>query len=207
MNLSRQLCILKTAKYRIFSWVPASCVCDGTINVITSDKDAVFGILQSSYHVEWSLKLGTKLEDRPRYTPTTAFETFPWPMEAIPSQWNRMSNSSAFLDSVSSAATRLTKLRDAWLRPPELTRIEREVAAGYPDRVIPVDANAAVILKTRTLTSLYNQRPAWLDAAHLELDASVAEVYGWPRGIEIGDALSRLVAMNAERSALEAAAS
>jgi hypothetical protein len=30
---------------------------------------------------------------------------------------------------------------------------------GYPDRILPKDAQAAVKLKERTLTNLYNQRP------------------------------------------------
>ena len=33
-------------------------------------------------------------------------------------------------------------------------------------------------LADRTLTKLYNQRPAWLDAAHKALDATVAAAYG-----------------------------
>ena len=28
-----------------------------------------------------SLRLGTTIEDRPRYTPATTFETFPWPLD------------------------------------------------------------------------------------------------------------------------------
>ncbi|MFM7739993.1 MAG: hypothetical protein ACKO9H_11375, partial [Planctomycetota bacterium] len=34
-------------------------------------------------------------------------------------------------------------------------------------------------LKKRTLTNLYNERPAWLDNAHKALDKAVAEAYGW----------------------------
>jgi hypothetical protein len=35
-------------------------------------------------------------------------------------------------------------------------------------------------LEKRTLAKLYNQRPAWLDNVHKELDAAVAAGYGWP---------------------------
>ena len=58
-------------------------------------------------------------------------------------------------------------------------RIEPEVVPGYPDRILPIDAAAAAELKTRTLTNLYNARPAWLDHAHRRLDAAVAAAYGW----------------------------
>ena len=42
------------------------------------------------------------------------------------------------------------------------------------------DADCAKQLKERTLTNLYNQRPAWLDLAHKKLDAAVAAAYGFP---------------------------
>ena len=45
--------------------------------------------------------------------------------------------------------------------------VEPEVVPGYPNRILPRDEAAAKVLKTRTLTNLYNQRPAWLDMAHL----------------------------------------
>jgi hypothetical protein len=76
-----------------------------------------------------------------------------------------------------------------------------EVVPGYPDRILPVDPKAAAILKTRTLTNLYNQRPAWLDNAHRDLDAAVAGAYGWPADISEEDALARLLALNLERAA------
>src|SRR4051812_19300339 len=66
----------------------------------------------------------------------------------------------------SEAAGRPNELREAWLNPPDLVKRVPEVVPGYPDRVLPVDARAAAILKTRTLTTLYNERPTWLDNAH-----------------------------------------
>jgi hypothetical protein len=53
-----------------------------------------------------------------------------------------------------------------------------EVVPGFPDRILPVDDHAASILKKRTLTNLYNERPTWLANAHRDLDAAVAEAYG-----------------------------
>lgn len=48
----------------------------------------------------------------------------------------------------------------------------------YPDRILPKPGHEKD-LADRTLTKLYNQRPAWLDAAHKALDAAVAQAYGW----------------------------
>ena len=42
----------------------------------------------------------------------------------------------------------------------------------YP-RVVPKDDECAKLLKKRTLTNLYNERPTWLDLAHKKLDAAV----------------------------------
>ena len=47
--------------------------------VFARDDDYFMGVLQSCFHEVWALKLGTRLETRPRYTPTTCFETFPFP--------------------------------------------------------------------------------------------------------------------------------
>ena len=69
----------------------------------------------------------------------------------------------------------------------------------YPDRLLPVDDKAAAILKERTLTNLYNERPAWLQHAHHTLDAAVAEAYGWAPDIPDEDVLRCLLALNHTR--------
>jgi len=76
-----------------------------------------------------------------------------------------------------------------------------EVVAGFPDRIVPVSEKAASVLKKRTLTNLYNERPAWLDHAHRKLDAAVAAAYGWPAEIGEDEALGRLLDLNRERAA------
>lgn len=92
------------------------------------------------------------------------------------------------------------ELRENWLNPTDLVVRVPEVVAGYPDRIMPKDAAAAVTLKNRTLTKLYNQRPAWLDNAHRDLDAAVAAAYGWPADISDDDALAKLLELNLRRA-------
>ncbi len=70
----------------------------------------------------------------------------------------------------------------------------------YP-RLEPRDADCAAKLKKRTLTNLYNERPAWLDLAHKRLDAAVAAAYGWPADLTDEQILERLLALNLERAA------
>jgi hypothetical protein len=76
-----------------------------------------------------------------------------------------------------------------------------EVVPGFPDRILPVDDKAATILKKRTLTNLYNERPAWLKNAHHDIDAAVALAYGWPADISEEDSLGRLLDLNRARPA------
>jgi hypothetical protein len=75
----------------------------------------------------------------------------------------------------------------------------------YP-RLEPRDAECAAKLKKRTLTNLYNERPAWLDLAHKKLDAAVAAAYGWPADLSDEQILERLLALNLARATEEATA-
>jgi hypothetical protein len=71
----------------------------------------------------------------------------------------------------------------------------------YP-RLVPKDDECAKELKKRTLTNLYNQRPAWLDLAHQKLDAAVFAAYGWPEPsdqLSDQEVLARLLKLNLER--------
>jgi hypothetical protein len=78
-----------------------------------------------------------------------------------------------------------------------------EVVPGYPERLLPANDAATATLKTRTLTNLYNERPAWLASAHRDLDAAVAFAYGWPADVSNEDALARLLELNLARPAQE----
>ncbi|MDX1554873.1 MAG: type IIL restriction-modification enzyme MmeI, partial [Xanthomonadales bacterium] len=67
------------AKHRIWTWLPAAVLPDHAVIVVTRDDDVSFGVIHSRLHELWAARMGTSLEDRPRYTPTTCFETFPFP--------------------------------------------------------------------------------------------------------------------------------
>ena len=62
-------------------------------------------------------------------------------------------------------------------------------------------------LKKRTLTNLYNARPAWLDIAHKAIDQAVAVAYSWrdytPETSD-EEILRRLLALNLERAVASA---
>jgi type II restriction/modification system DNA methylase subunit YeeA len=202
-SLKRFLVTPETSKHRVFSWCPIGVIPDKNLVVIAKDDDTALGILQSRFHAGWALRLGTSLEDRPRYTSSTTFRTFPFPEALTPNIPATEYADDPRAVAVGDAARRLTELREAWLNPPDLVERVPEVVLGYPDRIVPVSPKAAAILKTRTLTNLYNERPAWLANAHRDLDAAVAKAYGWPGDITEDEALERLLALNLKRAATE----
>jgi hypothetical protein len=136
----------------------------------------------------------------PTYNGESVFGTFPFPEGLAPNIPATAYANDPRAIAIATAAKRLDELREAWLNPPDLVRREKEVVPGFPDRLLPVDATAAAILKTRTLTNLYNERPAWLANAHRDLDAAVAAAYGWPADIAEDDALARLLELNKVRA-------
>lgn len=200
--LNRFIATSQVAKHRIFVWMPKIQIPENLCIVIARDDDTTFGIMHSRFHELWSLRLCTWLGvgNDPRYTPSTTFETFPFPEGLTPDIPASQYATDPRAVAIAEAARRLNELREAWLNPPNLVRRVPEVLPGYPDRLLPVDAAAAATLKTRTLTNLYNQRPAWLQQAHAAIDVAVAAAYGWPADISDDEALRRLLELNAAQN-------
>ena len=196
--LSRFIATPRVAKHRLFVWLDARVCPDCQLIVIARDNDTTFGILHSRFHEAWSLRLGTWLGkgNDPRYTPTTTFETFPFPEGLSPdiSAANYANDPRAA--AIAAAARRLVELRDRWLNPPEWIEWVDEPVPRYPKRPVPRDEDAAKALKKRTLTNLYNARPQWLADAHAALDAAVAAAYGWSADISDDEVLRELLALN-----------
>jgi hypothetical protein len=195
------------AKHRLFTWMDRRICPDHQLIVIARDDETTFGILHSRFHEAWSLRLGTWLGvgNDPRYTPTTTFETFPFPEGLTPNIPAKDYADDPRAIAIAKAAKRLDELRNNWLNPPDLVDIMPEVVPGYPDRILPKTEAAAAELKKRTLTNLYNQRPQWLADAHRDLDAAAAAAYGWPADISEEDALARLLDLNLARAGPEPA--
>lgn len=195
-GLSRYIATPTVAKHRLFAWLDARICPDHQLIVIARDDDTTFGILHSRFHEVWSLRLGTSLEDRPRYTPTTTFETFPFPEGLSPDIPAVDYANDPRAIAIAEAARRLVKLRDRWLNPAEWVEWEDEPVPGYPKHPVSRDEAKAKELKKRTLTNLYNARPQWLADAHAALDVAVAEAYGWDAGISEDESLGKLLALN-----------
>jgi hypothetical protein len=215
-QLPRYFAVVRHAKHRIFVWLTNSVTCDDGIVVFAVADEHSFGILHSRAHEVWALAQGTQVREKEsgfRYTPTTCFETFPFP-EAADAQREAIATSSKELDS----------LRNNWLNPQEWTRTEilefpgsstgpwrryidtatvdnRGIGTVRYPRLVPKDEECAKQLKKRTLTNLYNERPTWLDLAHKKLDAAVFAAYGWSPDTSDDELLALLLALNLERAA------
>jgi hypothetical protein len=279
-GLGSYIVTVETAKHRIFTPLASVVVPDKKLIVVSRSDDTTFGLLQSRIHEAWALASGSVHGDgteggRPRYTPTTCFETFPFPEgltprdtahqqtetlddgaviplcfpppggESAPKGRERVSpalKNSALASrqapsphpsapgggsqvsghtpaqlrehaiAIARAAKRLNDLRERWLNPPEWTeRVPEVIPLGmekspYPDRILPkanLSERDLAELKKRTLTNLYNQRPAWLADAHAALDMAVAAAYGWgdyTSEMSDNEILSRLLKLNQARS-------
>jgi hypothetical protein len=166
----------RVAKHRVFVWVSSRTLPDSRLYVFARADDCFFGILQSRVHEVWALATSSRhgVGNDPTYNNTTCFETFPfpWPPGQEPVDDPRV-------QAIAAAAADLVARRDAWLNPVGSSPAER---------------------KQRTLTALYNARPAWLDLAHRALDAAVLAAYDWPTNLSDDEILERLLALNLERT-------
>lgn len=107
-GLHRFVATTRHAKYRLFAWLDAETVPDSALIVFARDDDYFFGVLHSSVHELWARRLGTQVREAEsgfRYTPTTTFETFPFP------------DSDEEREEVAGAARDLDALRSGWLNP------------------------------------------------------------------------------------------
>ena len=206
-GFDRYIATPKVSKHRFFAFLPTAALASNLVIAIAKDDETSFGILSSRFHEIWSLALGQWIGvgNDPTYTPSTTFETFPFPEGLTPNIPAADYASAPRAQKIAAAAARLNELRENWLNPADLVNRVPEVVQGYPDRILPRDAAAEAILKKRTLTNLYNTRPAWLDHAHKALDEAVAEAYGWGDDWRAGklpedEILARLFRLNQERA-------
>lgn len=204
-GLSRFISIPRHAKHHLCAWTNRTVVPGDALVVVARDDDTTIGILQSRIHEVWALRTGSSLEDRPRYTPTTCFEPFPFPEGMTPNVPAADFSGNQNAKAIAASAQDLLKLREHYLNPPEWTdwvATAEEEAAGFPKRPMPKLGYESK-LKERTLTNLYNARPPWLIMAHENLDSAVAAAYGWNDygpDMTAGEILKRLLEMNKVRS-------
>lgn len=128
------------------------------------------------------------MEDRPRYNKSVCFDPFPFPA-ATDEQREKIARIAEALDK---------HRKDAQGAHPEITltkmyNVLEKVKAGQQ---ATLSANEKLIFDHALILILKE--------LHEELDAAVAEAYGWPVDLAEEEVLARLVALNKARAAEEA---
>jgi hypothetical protein len=219
-TLKRYIVTPRVAKHRIFIWVDGLSLIDSAAFLFAREDDYFFGVLHSKPHELWARRAGTQLreaESGARYTPTTTFETYPFPWPP-----GKESFDDPRVTAIAAAAKALDDFRNNWLNPKD-TLLQGSKA-----------------LQKRTLTNLYNclslyreqikgkrrSAEAWkaalhelfrsdklaveailsldevetLDEIHTALDHAVLDAYGWQHSLIDEQILERLLALNLERA-------
>ena len=209
-ELNKIILTPETSKHRVFTFVERPFCPDHKLYAICVEDHAVLGVLSSAVHRIWSLTAGGTLEDRPTWTNTTCFMTYPFPAQEDESQ-ARIRTLAEQLD---------THRKRQQAAHPGLT------LTGMYNVLEKLRSGEPLSAKERTLHE--HGLVSVLRQLHDDLDAAVLEAYGWSDLLPLlrvahgNDApaegqtrdeakrafdeavLERLVALNAERAAEEA---
>ena len=182
-GLTLYIITVYVAKHRFFLFCNKDILPDDGLVAIASNDAYHLGVLSSKIHVCWALAAGGRLGvgNDPRYNKTVCFDPFPFP---------------------------------------PATGAQKEKIRALAERLHEHRASRQALHPSLTLTGMYNVLEALregrelkaqertineqgligiLKEIHDQLDATVAEAYGWPANLGEQDILSRLVALNAER--------
>lgn len=188
-GLPRYITTIETTKHRVFQFLDQDILPDNKLVNIALDDAFYLGVLSSRLHLTWVSPdaLGSRLGvgNDPVYVKTKCLETFPFP-DATDAQQ----------DTIRKLAEQLDQHRK---RQQEL----------HPKLKLTDMYNVLEKLRSgEALTVEEKETHEWglvsvLKDFHDELDAAVADAYGWPVDLTDDEILEKLVALNAERSAEE----
>jgi len=182
-GLARYIATTETSKHRLFQFIDADVAPDHSVVAICLDSGFALGVLSSIHHVEWATAAGGRLGvgNDPRYNKTATFDPYPFP--AIGSEGQAV---------IGAVAERLDIHRKK-----ALLADERVTMTGMYNVVEKLHSGEPLTPKERTIHEL--AACGVLKDLHDELDALVAEAYGWPWPMEREEILERLVALHDER--------
>jgi len=204
-DLPRFIATVETAKHRTFQFLDASVLPDNMLIAIATGDAAWLGVLSSQVHVEWALAAGGRLGvgNDPRYNKSRCFEPFPFPHEDT-------GLTPELADRIRSLAEQLDAHRKA-----RQAAFESVTLTGLYNVLDKLRRGEPLSAKDKTLHE--QGLVSVLQSLHDELEAAVLQAYGWsdlgavPWSNETARAawtetlLERLVALNAQRAAEEAA--
>ncbi len=204
-GLSRYIGTTETAKHRTFVFIDADVLPDQKVRAIASDDALHLGVLSSQLHVHWALATGGTLEDRPVYNTTRCFEAFPFP-----------DADTGLTPALAERIGALAEQIDAHRKRQQAAHADATLTAVY-NVLEKLRSGEPLTAKDKTVHE--HGLVGVLRSLHDELDAAVLQAYGWgdlaaglasapgsaPHAAAVAELLQRLVALNAQRAAEEAA--
>jgi hypothetical protein len=187
-GLNRFIGTCRTAKYRIFVFIPGNYIVDAKIVGIALDDAFHLAVLTSHIHQIWAFRTGAWLGvgNDSNYNHAICFNRFPFPSDVSAQLTKRIRADGEALDAIRKKV--LSENPDL-----TLTGLYNVLEALRASRPLSEEERG---VHDRGLVSLIRQH-------HDAMDLSVAEAYGWPAGLAQEDILARLVTLNRERAAEE----
>ena len=188
-GLPRYIATPETAKHRIFQFLTADILPDNKLVLVASDDAYKLGVLSSRFHVVWAMAAGGNIGvgNDSVYNKTRCFDPFPFPTATF-TQQVRIRELAEALD----AHRKRQQAQHPGLTLTNLYNVVEKLRAGQPltakEQAAHAQGLAVVVL-----------------SLHQQLDAAVADAYGWPADLPGADILTRLVQLNHVRQQEEAA--
>lgn len=188
-GLPRFVTTVETMKHRVFQFLDADILPDNKLVVLALHGADSLAVLSSRFHLVWSLAAGSWLGvgNDPVYAKTKCFDPFPFP------------------DSTEAQRATLNALGE------ELEAHRKRQQAEHPTLTLTQMYNVLEKLRAGEAIEgkdreIYEQGLVGiLKDIHDRIDGAVAQAYGWPADLSDEEILIRLVDLNKERAAEEAA--
>ena len=182
---ARFIATVETSKHRLFQFLDSTILPDHRLIAIGSDDAFHLGVLSGYIHIVYSLAAGGTLEDRPVYNKSRCFDPFPFP-DCTGKQKEKIRKLAEELDSHRKRAQ-----QQHGLGLTDIYNVLEKVRAGTPLTTKDKTIHDAALVST-------------LRQLHDDLDAAVADAYGWSWPLTDAEILEKVVALNAARAAEEA---
>jgi hypothetical protein len=183
IGLRRYIAVPHIAKHHAFEFIPSDVLVDHMVILMATEDAFHLGVLLTRVHRIWLLAAGGTLENRPIYYKSRCFDPFPFP-DATEAQKARIRDLAERLDAHRKGA------QGRRVTITGMYNLMAKLRSG--EAFSPKDREQHEAAQTEILRHL-----------HDELDAAVAQAYGWPVDLPEAEILERLVALNGERATEE----
>lgn len=191
-GLNRYIVTPVTSKHRVFAFVDGDILPDDALIAIALSDAFSLGVLASSIHARWTFAncglIGVaSFQQGHRYLKSITFDPFPFP-DPTPEQRAVIADLAEELD----ATRKAVQAEHADVTLTGLYNLVARLRSGVA--LTDAEARAATRARAHIVRDLHDR-----------LDRAVADAYGWPADLGADEIVARLVALNAERAAEEAA--